>query len=79
MRTLQLVSAAYALVLNRLPSCRAGNQAIVHLMSRNTHLEFGFASICTFFVLYYFGAAIVAGSCGTILSRGSFESINPPE
>ncbi len=76
----------------------AGNQAIVHLMSRNTHLQFGFASICVFFVvraraaprawhavhmhtvrltrtrapcrqIYYFGAAIVAGSC---ISSGLF-------
>ena len=29
----------------------AGNQAIVHLLSRNTHLQFGFASICVFFVV----------------------------
>ena len=41
----------------------SGNEALVHLLSRNTHLEFGFASICVFFVVYYFFAAIVAGSC----------------
>jgi hypothetical protein len=29
----------------------SGNQAIVHLLSRNTHLQFGFASICVFFVV----------------------------
>ena len=28
-----------------------GTDAIVHLMSRDTHLEFGFASICVFFVV----------------------------
>ena len=47
----------------------SGNQAIKHLLSRNTHLEFGFASLCTFFIIYYFGAAIVAGSC---ISSGLF-------
>ena len=59
----------------------------MHLLSRNTHLQFGFASICVFFVvrrcsaphpllwltltpqIYYFGAAIVAGSC---ISSGLF-------
>ena len=65
-----------------------GNQAIVHLLSRNTHLQFGFASICVVVVvrpfpslprlwlthrrasqIYYFGAAIVAGSC---ISSGLF-------
>jgi chloride channel 7 len=40
----------------------SGTEAIVHLMSRDTHLQFGFAAICVFFI-YYFGSAIVAGSC----------------
>ena len=47
----------------------SGNQAIKHLLSRNTHLQFGFASLCTYFIIYYFGAAIVAGSC---ISSGLF-------
>jgi hypothetical protein len=59
----------------------SGTDAIVHLMSRDTHLEFGFTSISVFFLarnigprwvlfslpillqIYYFGSAIVAGSC----------------
>lgn len=41
----------------------SGNEALVHLLSRNTHLEFGFASVCIFFLIYYLFAAMVAGSC----------------
>jgi len=47
----------------------SGSQAITHLMSRNTHYEFGFASICVFFIIYYLGSAVVAGSC---ISSGLF-------
>jgi chloride channel 7 len=41
----------------------AGEDAVRHLMSRGTHLEFGFASIACFYLVYSAFAAMAAGSC----------------
>lgn len=46
-----------------------GSSAIKHLISRGTPREFGYGSILTFFIVYYLGAAITAGSC---ISSGLF-------
>ena len=46
-----------------------GSSAIKHLISRGTPHEFGFGSIITFFLVYYFGAVVPAGSC---ISSGLF-------
>ena len=40
-----------------------GEDAIRHLMSRGTHLEFGFGSMAAFFLIYGTFAALSAGSC----------------
>ena len=40
-----------------------GSSAIKHLMSRGTPHEFGFGSLITFFIVYYLGASVVAGTC----------------
>ena len=40
-----------------------GEDAIRHLMSRGTHLEFGFGSIVAFLLIYGAFAALSAGSC----------------
>ena len=40
-----------------------GEDAIRHLMSRGTHLEFGFGSIAAFLLIYGAFAALSAGSC----------------
>ena len=40
-----------------------GDDAIRHLFSRQTHLEFGYASLATFYLLYSAFAALTAGSC----------------
>ena len=40
-----------------------GEDAIRHLFSRGTHLEFGYGALATFYLLYSTFAALAAGSC----------------
>ena len=40
-----------------------GEDAVRHLMSRGTHLEFGFGAIAAFYLIYGTFAALSAGSC----------------
>ena len=47
----------------------AGSSAIKHLISRGTPHEFGYGSLITFFIVYYLGAAVTAGS---VISSGLF-------
>ncbi|XP_070575370.1 chloride channel protein C-like [Ptychodera flava] len=44
-----------------------GESAIGHLFSRDTHLEFGYASLCTMLVLYY---PMACWTAGTAMSTG---------
>lgn len=47
-----------------------GEKAIQHLFSRNTHLEFDYAALVTFFVFYFLLACWAAGtqiSCGLVV------------
>lgn len=46
-----------------------GEDSIRHLLSRGTHREFGYAAILCFFVFYFVGAALAAGSA---ISSGVF-------
>ena len=46
-----------------------GEDSIRHLLSRGTHREFGYAAIVTFFVFYFVGAVLAAGSA---VSSGVF-------
>jgi chloride channel 7 len=39
-----------------------GEDAIHHLFSRNTHLQFGYAPLLTMFVIYYLLAVWAAGT-----------------
>ncbi|XP_077983366.1 chloride channel protein C-like [Glandiceps talaboti] len=44
-----------------------GEEAIGHLFSRETHLEFGYASLCTMLVVYY---PLACWTAGTAMSTG---------
>ena len=46
-----------------------GSTALKHMLARGVPHEFGYGSIITFFIIYYLGAAITAGTC---LASGLF-------